>query len=121
MYKRIFIISCFFFAALLSGCVSATGPSFKEVTTTPSNKSLIYIYRPDYFRGCGLRYPVFIDNQQIGLLSNRGYLYSEVEPGQHTIKVQAWEKAFAANSEYSDKIINYYQRTKLFHSRRPNH
>jgi hypothetical protein len=67
------------FTLLLQGCASA--PRFKELTSVPENKALIYIYREKRMLGAAGSWEVFVNGKEIVKMSNGGYYVHTLEPG----------------------------------------
>jgi hypothetical protein len=83
--KVLFLVIC---TLILSGC-SASGDRFKGFEEVAADKSSLYIYRPSkYFQG-GTWPTVFIDGEEKFLLKNAGFVFTQLEPGQHEIKIGA--------------------------------
>ena len=56
--------------------------------TPPADKAGIYVFRNTSFGG-GVKMPVFVDGNQIGVTAGKTFLYKEVEPGYHVIVSKA--------------------------------
>ena len=68
----------------LTGC-GALGPKFKPTQIEPG-KGIIYIYRPGQpYPADAMPYVVMIDEQDVGVLKNKGYLFKQVAPGRHIV------------------------------------
>ena len=76
---------------ITSGCGS-TGPAFKKVESVPSNKALIYIYRP--FGSVGYIWPIDVlaNGKVVVTLSHASYYPYFVDPGEveFTSKLKGW-------------------------------
>jgi len=83
IHRIIIIITILF----LAGC-SATGPKYTELHKQPlDGKSEIVIYRLSQFAASGGCYRVKVDDKQIGILANGGYVRKIVEPGSHKVSI----------------------------------
>ena len=77
----IFIIFCF-----ASGC--AHKPPFQQVSDLPKERAVVYLYRPDVFRGGAITPPVYIDRKEIFDLESGSYAVFELAPGKHVIETR---------------------------------
>ena len=73
---------------LASGCAtppsSPSGPRFAGVENTPSDKALVYVYRPKrVVVGAYGWLEIFIDGKSLGKLRNANYAMESVSPGVH--------------------------------------
>lgn len=85
---RTAIISATSIAALL-GC-SAAGPKFVagEMESVSAMSSHVYILRESEFFQSGVAPLVKIDEKEVGVLRNGGYIVAKVDPGPHRIRVE---------------------------------
>lgn len=85
------LLSSFF----LGGC-AATGQSFSGFQSQSDNSAVIVIYRPDLFRAGGQSVRVSVDNKEVGVLRNAGWLSVPTTQGEHSIKLderfRLWQK-----------------------------
>lgn len=70
---------------MLSGC--ASGPAFQKVSAVPSDKALIYVYRPSALSGGVYSPTVKIGDNVAFNLSNGGYFPYVVSPGKTEISI----------------------------------
>jgi hypothetical protein len=75
------------------GCASL-GKSFELVTGTPSDQSVVYIYRPSSFVGGGVSYTVYSGKKAITKLYNGGYYPYVTAPGE----VELWAETESKSS-----------------------
>lgn len=84
------------FVPLLSGC-AATGQSFSGFQITPENSAVIVVYRPDLFRAGGQSVRVTVDNKEVGVLKNAGWLSIPTTHGAHAVTLDErftlWQKS----------------------------
>lgn len=59
--------------------------------TAPENKALVYIVRPQTL-GFLINFKVFCDGEFIGATKGKTYIYTVVEPGEHTFLSKAENK-----------------------------
>jgi len=79
---------------IVQGCASL-GPVYQaESVAVPSDKSLVYIYRPNKFTGSGITYYVYADEKIATKLYNGGYFPYISEPGN----VKFWAKTESKSS-----------------------
>ena len=84
------IVRIFIFSSLLpfiSGCV-ASGPQFKPVESFSVDNALVYLYRPNKFKGGGIVPPVFVNDKELFDLPNDGYAEILLPPGKHVIETR---------------------------------
>ncbi len=75
IYLALFILVC------ITGCVTATGPSFKYVSNDDPEKSTLYVYRMNKFSGTAL-VPLFtVNNSGCHDLAGGSYYRFSVDPG----------------------------------------
>ncbi|WP_164718210.1 DUF2846 domain-containing protein [Colwellia sp. Arc7-635] len=98
--RVLFLIIC---TLIFSGC-SASGERFNGFENTALNKSSLYIYRPSKFFQGGTWPTVFIDGQEKFSLKNSGYVFSQLEPGEHEIKIGS--TSFLDNWIFGDVVGN---------------
>lgn len=72
---------------LLNGC-AATGQSFSGFQSPPAESAVIVVYRPDLFRAGGQSVRIAVDNKEIGVLRNAGWLSIPVIPGERAITLE---------------------------------
>ncbi len=84
-------IAVLLLVVFIGGCVTGApqGDSFSAVRDVPQGQSQLYLYRLHGAVGQALKYKVFIDGEQKGLLGNRGYIVIPVSPGKHEIELKA--------------------------------
>ncbi len=75
---------------LLSIACAATGPVFKPEIVS-NNTGIVYIYRPDVFCLSARSVDINVDQRQIGMLKNGGYLWVRLPPGPHLISTKGVE------------------------------
>lgn len=71
---------------VLTGC-AAVGPKFSSMPEV-SDKSLVYVYRPEVFQNCGISPALMVDHDEKLLIKNKGYTYFYLEPGEHDFALQ---------------------------------
>ena len=71
---------------VLSGC-AATGERFSGLRPPSSGDAQIVLYRPDLFRAGGSSLKVYVDDRELGVLRNAGWLASRVDPGERSITI----------------------------------
>jgi hypothetical protein len=83
--------------AIIAGC-AASGPRFEATAQAPSDKGLVYIYRPGKFMGGGVVFDVHVgpkaDNNAIVSLRSGGYFPYYAEPGE----LELWGKTESTSS-----------------------
>jgi len=67
---------------VLSGC-TAGGAKFMSVESAPTNKALVYFYRPNAFQGSALSITVKDNDKAIFNIKNGQYISYLAEPGLH--------------------------------------
>ena len=76
------------------GCSSSlSGPLFKPVTEIPTDRSIIYLYRPD--TDYNTEFTISYNNIEIGILVSGGYFPFYAEPGKVKISSAVNFKMFA--------------------------
>jgi len=80
-------------ASGLAGCASVPmGDAKQDATlktfTVPADKAGIYIYRNESM-GAAVKMDVELDGKPLGQTAAKTYLYTQVEPGKHTITSEA--------------------------------
>lgn len=70
----------------MGGC-AASGAPFSGLPAASAGEAQLVLYRPDLFRAGGASLKVFIDDHEIGVLRNAGWLASRVEPGERSITI----------------------------------
>lgn len=78
---------------VLGGCASQ-GPAYSSVESIPSDKGLIYIYRPSSFVGGGVYYDIHDGDTIVTTLRNGGYFPYFRDPGE----VELWAKTESKSS-----------------------
>jgi hypothetical protein len=73
--------------SFLSGC-AATGQNFPGFRTPSGESALIVVYRPDLFRAGGQAVKIAVDEQEVGVLRNAGWISIPVSPGERAIKLE---------------------------------
>jgi hypothetical protein len=76
------------------GCAPTLGQVYKNVEAVPSNKALVYIYRPSGM-GAAVYYDVKANGKVVTTLYNGGYYPYFTDPG---------EIEFSAETEASDEV-----------------
>lgn len=81
-------------ALAFAGC-SASGPAFKPVTSIPSGKGVVYIYRSPSYMGSGVYGTVTANNTPITKIKNGGYFPFISSPGpvHFTVTTEATNEA----------------------------
>lgn len=81
--------------SLFTGC-AATGQSFSGFQSISDKSAVIVIYRPDLFRAGGQSVKVSVDNKEVGVLRNAGWLSFPTTDGEHSItldeRFRLWQK-----------------------------
>ena len=81
--------------SLLTGC-AATGKSFSGFQSPSEKSAVIVVYRPDLFRAEGQSVRVSIDNNEVGVLRNAGWLSIHTTHGEHSVTLDErftfWQK-----------------------------
>jgi len=93
------LISLILAIFILSGC-AATGKNFSTLEPLSSSEATVYIYRPSKFFQGGTWPTVFIDGEERFTLKNEGYVFIDLSPGEHEIKIG--KSHFFANWMFSD-------------------
>ena len=75
------------FVFIISGC-SAKGPLFQSVQSLPSNKSVVYVYRPSMMFNATGWPDLYINEEKIASLKNGGYVELILDPGSYMIKAK---------------------------------
>ena len=87
------LLIAFAIAILYIGCSSSlSGPMFKPVMDIPTDKSVIYLYRPDDDKNT--EFTITYNNREICVLENGGYFPFFVEKGKVEISSNANFKMF---------------------------
>src|SRR5262245_54541075 len=73
--------------ALLLAC--ASGPAFHAVTDAPSDKAVIYVYRPSGIVGAAVGYTVYAGSEPLAYLKPGGYYAYVAEPKATEISAKA--------------------------------
>ena len=82
--------------------------SVKEVVFPSKGKSGLYLIRPSGVMGLGslLLYSIEIDGVKVGTLSTETFLYGQISPGKHTLRIKVHGKAKALSiTTYVDKNL----------------
>ena len=58
-----------------------------QVPQADADKALIVFYRVKNFKGGAIRFNVHSSQGVVGTLTNGSFLYTQVEPGQHTLRL----------------------------------
>jgi hypothetical protein len=80
-------------AVSFMGCSSLSGPLFKPAAEIPTDKSIIYLYRPNDDRNT--EFTIEYNNMEICVLENGGYFPFFVEEGKVEISSSVNFKMFA--------------------------
>lgn len=79
--KALFLLIC---TLILNGC-SSSGERFKNFEDVADNKSSLYVYSTS--KEVPIWLTIFIDGQEQFSLNKAGFIFTELDPGQHEIKV----------------------------------
>jgi hypothetical protein len=71
---------------VLSGC-AATGERFAGLRPPLGEHALVVLYRPDLVRAGAATHTVSIDDKEIGVLRNAGWMTATIQPGRYTLKI----------------------------------
>ena len=77
---------------LLVGC-AASGTKFSETAdnlAVSPDKSRVYVYRENAYKGSGLTTPILDNGAKVGDLNVGGYITFETEPGIHEIRTDTY-------------------------------
>jgi hypothetical protein len=73
--------------SLIAGGCAATGERFTGLQSPSSSEALLVLYRLDLFRAGGNSLKVFVDDKEIGILRNAGWISARIAPGHRSITV----------------------------------
>ena len=93
---KLFILFAFVLALSSCATVSSTSTSGDEIPTLSENKSRIYFYRTRLFFGSGMKPPIFLNGNKVGISSSGTAFYVDVAPGKYNVSVA---KIFYPGSE----------------------
>ncbi|MDJ0624247.1 MAG: DUF2846 domain-containing protein [Desulfocapsaceae bacterium] len=87
--RTINLFILFVFILALSSCatVNSTSISRDEIPTLSENKARIYFYRPSLFFGSGMKPPIFLSGNKVGISSSGTAFYVDVAPGKYNVSV----------------------------------
>ncbi|GGC93388.1 DUF2846 domain-containing protein [Undibacterium terreum] len=98
-------------SALLSACVTATGPQFSGVASPEPGKGDVYLYRSAAMAASLDSFAVTLDEKKIGSLANGSFLHLRIEPGQHklTVKPSGLSKTSEVEMEIKSAETMFYK------------
>lgn len=75
---------------MLAGCTTVPHSTLSEDAAaktfqTKPNVANLYIYRESSFVGAAVGWDVLLDGRTLAVLTTGTYVFTEVEPGQHTL------------------------------------
>lgn len=83
------ILSLIIAVYLYTGCYKPSGAYFNQTLSTEwllKGGTTVYVYRTDWTGP--VSYPVYIDDHEVGKLSQGGYLVLNLQPGQYRLSQQ---------------------------------
>ncbi|MBN2020816.1 MAG: DUF2846 domain-containing protein [Sedimentisphaerales bacterium] len=86
IYMKLSIVFIIFLSMFLAGC--ASGPVFSPVTSIPTGKALVYMYRTSSFVGSANSYKIWINDIHVTDMGNGGYYPYLADPGELTFKMK---------------------------------
>ena len=88
------ILGVVFLLYAVTGCIGcANGPVFSPAKLQ-SSEAVVYIYRPSgSYQGSSVGLPVQCDDEKLGYLWSKGYLYKVVPPGKHIVSSSTEQKS----------------------------
>ncbi len=97
--------------AVLAGC-AASGPTFESVqsslTMVEPERARLVLLRPEMFQAGGAYAPIEVDGVPVGKLPNGSFLYVDLAPGEHTVKVEtAYPGRYVLNVTLGSGEIRY--------------
>jgi hypothetical protein len=77
-------------SAVIAGCMvfSANGPVFEPSSIDSGDRALLYVYRPSEVYGRLVGPTIALDDHEIGLWRDGGYIDLVVEPGRHVLETK---------------------------------
>jgi len=84
---KLFIL--FALVLVISSCatVGSTSISWDEIPSLSENKSRIYFYRTRLFYGSGMKPPIFLNGNKVGISSSGTAFYVDADPGKYNVSV----------------------------------
>ena len=91
-------------AVLITGCATATGPTFTQLEAPMPNKGQLYLYRKSALYAIGASYAVANvgTKQALGELFNASYLVVPLDPGKHMFSVD--ERGFTSTKTFEVQV-----------------
>lgn len=86
-------------AAVLAGCATAPGPTFKGLDTVATGSANVYVYRKSALFASGQSFKIDLNDKAVGEIFNASYLLLQVPPGAQTVTVKPG--GFAKDFSYS--------------------
>lgn len=83
--KKLIIFFSLFASILLSGCMYTTQAQENTQSFTAQNSAKVYVMRPSGIYASGINSPVYVNDQYIGRIGEKGHLSWIVSPGQVTV------------------------------------
>ncbi len=84
---KLFIL--FTLLLVISSCatVGSSSISRDEIPSLSENRSRIFFYRTSLFFGSGMKPPIFLNGNKVGISSSGTAFYVDVAPGKYTVSV----------------------------------
>lgn len=94
------ILACL--ALLACASMDATGPKFLKHDSVSKEKALVYLLKPDSASKDGVTtcLALQLNNEEYGCVKGKGYIVSEVEPGQY-------KAALVNNVAFGFKVLEF--------------
>lgn len=109
--KNLYHLIVLLLVLFIAGC-AASGPMYTSDAGATLEKGNLVVYRPYRFLSGGAYANVYIDDQEVGVLKNGGYLRLDVGSGTHTLKVGTQTRTISASS--SETLFFRYSHRWMF-------
>ena len=100
------------FSCVNNSSVNKKISSVKGIISPSRGKSGLYLLRPSGLIGGLILYNIQIDGIEVGTLSTESFLYGQISPGKHTLRIKVQGDARALN-------ITTYMNKNLYFTLRP--
>lgn len=87
LLKNGLVVALLLLVTVFSGCIP-TGQPFAPIKEMTNDQAVIYLYRPFNMVGGARMYTIWVDQQEMGKLSNGAYEPFVVVPGTHTVELK---------------------------------
>jgi Protein of unknown function (DUF2846) len=74
---------------MAAGCLGGQEIAYTRPDALPMDKAVVYFYRPFNVINGAVHFDVLVNGAEIGILSNKGYLPLETEPGNTDIELKS--------------------------------